>query len=94
VVGGPDDDNLKFYILKSADNGATWSISYDIPATDPNFYFDAEIRADGDHITMCACGMSTDAGYLLGFVESTDGGATWHLVSITPETVVQILVPA
>jgi len=93
VVGGTYGAK-KYYILKSTDDGATWSIAYDIPAVTANYYWDAEIRANGDHITMCACGMSMDAGEKLGFAESLDGGTTWHIVSIEPLPTIQILAPA
>jgi hypothetical protein len=93
VVGGTYNA-IKYYILKSADSGATWSIAYDIPVVTANYYWDAEIRANGDHITMCACGMSMDAGEKLGFAESLDGGTTWHIVSIEPLPTIQILAPA
>ena len=93
VVGGTYGA-IKYYILKSTDDGASWTIAYDVPAVTANYYWDAEIRAAGDHITMCPCGMSMEAGNKLGFAESLDGGTTWHIVSIEPLPTIQILAPA
>jgi chitodextrinase len=81
-------------ILKSTDDGATWSTVYTFLAYDADYPWVFQLRADGDHVTGTGCGAATEVDGNLAFWESLDAGATWTARELIPEIEPQILVPA
>ena len=93
VYGGTSGAN-KYYILRSTNNGTSWSVVYEFPGIVANFGYDAQMRSDGDHVVFSGCGMTVGGGNPLAYFESLDAGATWAAVDLVPVPVLQILVPA
>jgi hypothetical protein len=93
-VYGGTSAAVKYYILRSTDDGVTWSIVYDFPGIVSNYGYDAQMRSDGDHVVFSGCGITVGAGNPLAYFESTDAGATWTAKDLVPVEAPQILVPA
>lgn len=93
VYGGTSGAN-KYYILRSTDDGVTWSVVYEFPGIVANYGYDAQMRSDGDYVVFSGCGMTVGGGNPLAYFESLDAGATWAAVDLVPVPAPQILVPA
>ncbi len=81
-------------ILKSTDNGATWTLAYNFPIYSMAYPWVMQLRSDGDHVTATSCGSALSAGGALALWESLDGGDSWTAREIVPAVEPQILVPA
>jgi hypothetical protein len=93
VYGGTWDANT-YHILRSDDDGASWSIVYSFPALVPNYGYDCQFMSDGDHVVFSGCGMTIGEGNPMVYFESFDAGLTWAAIEVVPESAPQILVPA
>jgi hypothetical protein len=93
IYGGTWDVNA-YHILRSIDDGVSWSIVYSFPALVPNYGYDCQFMSDGDHVVFSGCGMTVGEGNPLVYFESLDAGLTWVPIEVIPEVVPQILVPA
>jgi hypothetical protein len=94
LLNGTTAANQVPVILKSTDDGDSWSIVYDFPEYDMDYPWVMQLRSDGDHVTATACGSSLEVGGALALWESLDGGDTWTALEIVPTVEPQILVPA
>jgi hypothetical protein len=81
-------------ILRSTDDGATWSTVYAFPAYDMNYSWIFQLRSDGEHVTGTGCGAAVVADNNLALWESLDSGATWAANEMVPTDEPDILVPA
>jgi hypothetical protein len=94
LIGGTQSAPTR-HIMRSTDDGDTWSEVYDFTGIVAFDYpWVCSIQSRGDHITLAGCkfGVTTDGP--LAYFESLDAGATWAPVEIIPTPEEQILVPA
>ncbi len=84
---------IKYYMLRSTDDGATWTVVYEFPGLVANYGYDNQMRSDGDHVVFAGCGMTVGAGNPMAYFESLDAGATWTAVDMDQTVNPVILVP-
>jgi hypothetical protein len=94
LLNGTTAANQVPVILKSTDDGATWSVVYTFSTYDMDYPWVMQLRSDGTHVTATACGSALSAGGALALWESLNGGDTWTAREIVPTVEPQILVPA
>jgi hypothetical protein len=94
LLDGTTAANQAPVILKSEDDGDTWSVVYDFPEYDMDYPWVMQLRSDGDHVTATACGSALASDGALALWESLDGGDNWTARELVPSAEPQILVPA
>jgi hypothetical protein len=86
------DPSYKAYILRSTDNGVTWSSVYEFTTEYMPDMTIATMRSDGQQVVWATCRFATAINEPMSFLYSNDSGATWEIR--TMEAGVNILVPA
>jgi hypothetical protein len=83
------------HIMRSTDNGDTWSEVYNFSGIVAFDYpWVAQLQSKGSHVTLTGCKFGVTSDGPLAFFESFDAGATWTPVEIIPPSEEEILVPA
>jgi hypothetical protein len=87
-VGGA----YKAYILRSADDGVTWSSVYEFTTEYMPDMTIATMRSDGQQVVWATCRFATAINEPMSFLHSNDSGVTWEIRTMEAGTT--ILVPA
>jgi hypothetical protein len=88
---GSTNANKQPVIIRSTDDGATWSIVYTFPNYSTTLPYIFVMRSNGDHVAITGCGVALRAENEKALWESFDAGATWTEVETT--FALNILVP-
>jgi hypothetical protein len=93
LKGTGRESSLEPRIVRSTDDGATWSTVYTFPSYSMNYPWVFQLRSDGEHVTGTGCGAAILADSNLALWESLDAGATWAANEMVPTLEPQIIVP-